>query len=87
MASSTTIPMARTRANKVNKLMVKPNKLKKKKVPIIATGTLIAGIRVERKSCKKINTTRNTRINASINVWITFSIDASRKSFTLTTVA
>ncbi|MNY79298.1 hypothetical protein D3C86_2198690 [compost metagenome] len=50
MASSTTIPMARTRANKVSRLIEKPNNCIKKNVPIIATGTAIAGIKVERKS-------------------------------------
>ncbi|MNE49139.1 hypothetical protein D3C80_1436380 [compost metagenome] len=86
MASSTTIPIANTKANKVNKLILNPNKFRKKNVPIIATGTLIAGIKVERKSCKNRNTTRNTRIKASINVWNTFSMDASKKSFTFTIV-
>ncbi|MNL63116.1 hypothetical protein D3C87_1872090 [compost metagenome] len=50
MASSTTIPIASTNAKSVSKLIVKPNKLRKKKVPIIATGTLIAGIKVDLKS-------------------------------------
>ena len=68
MASSTTIPTASTKANKVNKLMVKPKMLKKKKVPIMATGTDIAGIKVDLQSCKKTNTTINTKIKASINV-------------------
>ncbi|MCY1523867.1 hypothetical protein D9M68_587780 [compost metagenome] len=86
MASSTTIPMARTNANKVNRLMVKPKRLRKKNVPTMATGTLIAGMRVDLKSCKKINTTKNTRIKASIRVCSTFSIEASRKSFTLISV-
>ena len=43
----------------------------------------MAGISVERKSCRKINTTMNTRINASIKVLITSWIEAKRKSFTL----
>ncbi len=47
---------------------------------MIATGTDMAGINVERKSCKKINTTINTKIKASIKVWITLSIEALRNS-------
>src|SRR5690606_5254521 len=54
MASSTTIPMARTNANKVKRFNENPNRLRKKNVPIIDTGTAINGINVERKSCKKI---------------------------------
>ena len=63
--------------------MVNPKTLKKKKVPRIATGTDIAGINVERQSCKKIKTTINTNKKASIRVWITFVIDSLRKSFAL----
>ena len=40
----------------------------------------IVGINVERKSCKKIYTTINTRINASINVFNTSWIEANKKS-------
>ena len=76
MASSTTIPIARTNANSVNKLIEYPKTFKKKNVPIIDTGTAIAGINVDLKSCKKINTTKNTNKNASNNVLITFSIEA-----------
>ena len=76
MASSTTIPIARTNANNVNKLIEYPKTFRKKNVPIIDTGTAIAGIKVERKSCKKRNTTKNTSTNASKSVVITFSIDA-----------
>src|SRR5690606_15486764 len=86
IASSTTIPTANTKANNVNMLIVKPNKLKKKNVPIIATGTEIAGINVERQSCKKTNTTINTKIKASISVMITFEMDSSKKSLALTKV-
>ena len=48
--------------------MVKPNKLRKKNVPTIATGTDIAGIRVDLQSCKNMKTTINTNIKASIKV-------------------
>ena len=50
MASSTTIPIASIIANKVNMLIENPNKDKKKNVPTIATGTAIAGIKVDLKS-------------------------------------
>ena len=80
MASSTTIPIAKTKAKSVNKFKEYTRRFRKKNAPIIDTGTAIAGINVERKSCKKINTTMNTKINASIKVWTTFSIEASRNS-------
>ncbi|MNN24131.1 hypothetical protein D3C81_1375490 [compost metagenome] len=71
MASSTTIPIARTRAKSVNILIENPNIFMKKNVPTIDTGTAMAGIKVERKSCKKIKTTINTKIKASIRVLMT----------------
>ena len=83
IASSTTIPIASTNANKVSRLIVKPNNCIKKKVPINATGTAIAGINVERRSCKKINTTINTSANAINKVSSTCEIDSSKKSFAL----
>ena len=54
----------------------------KKKVPINETGTAMAGIRVDFTSCKKINTTSETRMNASISVFITSLILASRNADT-----
>lgn len=80
IASSTTIPMARINANRVRRLMEYPNKFRKKKVPIMETGTAIAGIRVDLKSCKNKNTTINTSINASKRVASTLSIEAVRNS-------
>ena len=71
IASSTTIPIANISANNVNKLIEKPNSCMKKKVPKIATGTAMAGIKVDLKSCKKIKTTMNTNKNASNNVYLT----------------
>ncbi|MMZ70586.1 hypothetical protein D3C80_1361970 [compost metagenome] len=68
MASSTTIPIANTKANKVIKLIVKPNNCMNIKAPIRETGTAIVGIRVERKSPRNKNTTNATRINASPKV-------------------
>jgi hypothetical protein len=43
--------IARIMANNVSMLIEKPN-ICKKKVPMIATGTAIAGIKVDLKSCK-----------------------------------
>ena len=71
MASSTTIAMASTMAERVSKLILKPISFSTKNVAINATGIAMAGINVERKSCKKTYTTMNTRIKASINVLIT----------------
>src|SRR6202012_3577815 len=53
MASSTTMPMDKTSANRVSKLMVKPNTYIKKNVPMMATGTAMAGISVAPKNQKK----------------------------------
>ena len=50
MASSTTIPIAKIMAKRVSMFMEYPNNCRKKKVPIIATGTAMAGINVDLKS-------------------------------------
>ena len=84
MASSTTIPIARSMANRVSRFILKLKRYKKKKVPTIATGTDIAGISVERKSCRNRYTTMNTSKKASRRVLIIFSIDASRNLLALT---
>ena len=60
-------------------LIEKPNICIKKKVPTSDTGTAMAGISVERKSCKKIYTTTNTSKKASIKVFNTDQMEASRK--------
>ncbi len=80
IASSTTIAMASTIAQRVNKLILNPIKDNIKKVPIKATGIAIAGINVERKSCKNTYTTINTNTNASNKVLITSWIEANKKS-------
>ena len=59
-------------------LMENPNACMKKKVPTSDTGTAIAGISVERKSWRKMNTTRNTSRNASMRVRSTDDMEASR---------
>ena len=50
MASSTTMAMAKMRAERVRRLMVNPIKYRAKKVPIKATGMAMVGINVERRS-------------------------------------
>ena len=50
MASSTTIAIARTRAESVRRFSEKPKICRKKNVPTRDTGTAIAGISVLRKS-------------------------------------
>ena len=64
IASSTTMPIANTIANKLTLLMVKPNAAKAIKVPTIDTGTANAGIKVVRQFCKNKYTTKITKISA-----------------------
>src|ERR1700709_1327971 len=75
MASSTTIPMASTKPNMVSVLMVKPNGIKKQKVPNMETGIASTGIKVDRQFCKKRNTTKATSASACSNVFTTSFID------------
>ena len=79
IALSTTIPIANTNANRVIRLIDNPNICITKNDPIKETGTAIIGINVERQSPKKRNTTMATRINASLSVCNTLSIEASKK--------
>ncbi len=64
MASSTTIPVARTTPNRVRIFMVKPKRYITKKVPINEMGMAIIGIKVVRQFRRKIKITRTTSINA-----------------------
>src|SRR5690606_32133466 len=80
IASSTTMPIASTKPNSVNVLMVKPSSSIPANVPTIAIGTASSGIRVARQLCKNINTTINTNTTASSSVWTTSVIDALMKS-------
>ena len=82
MASSTTMAIANSNADSVSKLMEKPKIHRKKKVPIKATGTAIIGMSVERRSCRKIYTTMNTRNSVMNSVITTSWIEAKRKSVT-----
>jgi len=77
MASSTTIPIANTKPNKVKVLIVNPKGKKNAKVPIIDTGMANTGIKVARQLCKNTNTTIVTNTSASSNVSTTSLIDTS----------
>ena len=80
MASSTTMPIARTRASSETMLSEKPSASMTAKVPISDTGTAISGISVARKLPRNRNTTITTRMKASIRVWITSSMLCSTKA-------
>ena len=68
IASSTTIPIAITRANNDIMLSVMLKTSIAMKLPNKDTGTAIIGITAERQSPKKTNTTRATSMKASNNV-------------------
>ena len=71
IASSTTMPMARTKASSDTVLAEKPNASITENVPIRDTGTAISGIRVARKLPRNRNTTMTTRTKPSNSVWTT----------------
>ena len=52
MASSTTRPVASTRASRVSTLMEKPTTHMAASVPISAIGTVTAGMNVTRSDCR-----------------------------------
>ena len=52
IASSTTMPMASTIANKVERLTEKPSAAIAAKAPMIVTGTVIAGTSIARAFCR-----------------------------------
>jgi hypothetical protein len=79
IASSTTMPIARTSPNSVSVLMVKPSACSPRKVPMMLTGTAIIGITVARQLLRKRNTTSVTSSIASISVLTTSSIEAVMK--------
>ena len=68
IASSTTMPIARMMANKVVKLTEKPNAAMAANAPMMVTGTVVAGTKVARQSCKKTRITTSTSRAASIKV-------------------
>ena len=79
MASSTTMPMASTSANRVSVLIENPTSHRPAKAPIRDTGTAIIGISVARQVCRNRNTTPSTSSAASKMVIVTSLIEASTK--------
>ena len=79
MASSTTIPMASTMANRVRVLIEKPNSHMPAKVPTSDTGTATMGISVARQFCRKTYTTAITSRAASPRVHNTSLADSWMK--------
>ncbi|MNI71913.1 hypothetical protein D3C73_1278210 [compost metagenome] len=75
--------MASTKASIVKLLTEKPNIKKKMNVPTMDTGIASTGINVALQLCRKKNTTKVTKSNASTKVWITEEMDA----FTTETVS
>ena len=76
MASSTTIPIAKTSPNNDIELTVKSKIGKNIKAAISETGIANVGIRVALQSCIKIKTTKITKTRAIIKVSIISSIPA-----------
>ena len=68
IASSTTMPIASTMPNRVDRLTVKPSAAMAAKAPMIVTGTVVAGTSMARQSCRKTRITISTRTPASIRV-------------------
>ena len=62
------MPIASTIANSVDRLMVKPSAAIAAKAPMIVTGTVVAGTRVARTSCRNTRMTISTSTPASISV-------------------
>ena len=75
MASSTTMPIARTSPNNDKLLSVKPNAAMKKKLPTSETGMATSGMIAARQVCKNTITTSTTSTMASPMVSITASTD------------
>ena len=79
IASSTTRPIARTRAKRVMVFSETPIALSTASVPISETGIATAGISVVRQSWRKIQTTKKTSTVASRIVRSTSWIDSATK--------
>ena len=73
--SSTTMPMARIRPNRLRLLIENPAANRTANVPISDTGMATVGTSVGRQSCRKMNTTSTTRMTAMSSVVITSLID------------
>ncbi len=76
IASSTTIPIARTRPNSDSALMPKPRALITANVPMSDTGTAASGIMLARQVCRNSTTTTTTSRIASISVSTTALIES-----------
>jgi hypothetical protein len=68
IASSTTIPIDKTSPKRVKKLIEKPSIGITANAPMIVTGTVVAGTRTARQSCKKTRITKRTKTPASSSV-------------------
>ena len=79
MASSTTMPIASTRPNRVRVLMENPASSITAKVPMIETGTAISGIIDARHVFRNRITTNSTISTASSRVVTTALIDCCTK--------
>ncbi len=79
IASSTTMPIARTRPNREILFRLKPMAAMTAKVPTMATGTAISGISVARQLCKKRSTTIATSTTAIKSVLTTSTTDSRIK--------
>ena len=80
MASSTTIPIAKTKPNSDRVLIDTPNHCITAKVPISEIGTAINGMIDARQVCKNTITTITTKAIASNKVVITASIEPRTKT-------
>ena len=77
IASSTTIPIARTKPKSVSKLILNPKAYIPANAPIIDTGTAKIGIKVALQFCKNKNIIKITNKIASTNVFATSFIEIS----------
>src|SRR5262249_3353650 len=64
MASSTTMPIASTIANSVDRLIVNPSAAIAANAPMMVTGTVVMGTNMARQSCRNTMITISTRIPA-----------------------
>src|SRR5262249_14620391 len=76
MASSTTMPIANTIANSVDRLIVKPSAAMAANAPMMVTGTVVMGTSMARQSCRNTTITISTRIAASNSVFHTSLMDS-----------
>ncbi len=79
IASSTTMPIASTRPNRLSVLIEKPSRYSAAKVPTTDTGTAINGMIDARQVCRNRITTSTTRAIASSSVETTALIESRTK--------